>query len=101
MNGQKHDEGKPMTGLMIRDFKNALNEVAKVSTFGCKKYGAPSGWQAVPDALNRYDDALARHLLAQSGHPVDEESGLLHRAHLAWNALATLELMLMEKEPTQ
>ena len=87
-----------MTGLMLRDFARALNEVAKVSTYGCIKYGSPSGWQTVANGLNRYNDALGRHLLASSISEEDEESGLLHKAHLAWNALATLELELMRLE---
>ncbi len=100
MNGNKYDEGKPMVGLMLKDFSRALIEVAKISTYGCKKYGSPSGWTEVQDARNRYEDALGRHLLASAISEADDESGLMHKAHLAWNALAVLELALMEKAKT-
>jgi hypothetical protein len=39
-----------------------------------------------------------RHWLADPGGlSPDPDSGLAHAAHLAWNALARLELMLAEK----
>lgn len=85
----KNDAGKPRVGLMLSDFPNALRLVAEVSTFGAKKY-APSSWRTVPDAKERYWDAVGRHLLEAQG--VDEESGLPALAHLAWNVLALLEL---------
>jgi hypothetical protein len=94
--GVKLDHGKPQVGLMLTDFSHALLAVAEVATYGAKKYGAPSGWQRVPDGLRRYTDALGRHMLAgMSGEEVDAESGLAHQAHLAWNALALLELALL------
>ena len=90
--GVKHDQGKPMTGLMLQDFARALETVATVTTFGAQKY-SPSGWLAVPEAGRRYTDALCRHLLADlRGEATDGESGLPHLAHAAWNALALLEL---------
>ena len=90
--GVKHDQGKPMTGLMLRDFARALEAVATVTTFGAQKY-SPSGWLAVPEAERRYTDALCRHLLADlRGEAADSESGLPHLAHAAWNVLALLEL---------
>lgn len=85
----KRDAGKPRVGLMLADFSNALRSVAEVSTFGAQKY-APSSWLTVPDAEERYWDAVGRHLLAAQG--VDEESGLPHLAHAAWGLLALLEL---------
>lgn len=92
MTGEKHDEGKPMVGLMLADFAMALDAVAKVTTFGAVKY-SPSGWRTVSNAFARYTDALARHLLAElRGETADEESGLPHMAHVAWNAMALLEL---------
>ena len=94
MNGEKHDQGKPKTGLMMRDFAQALTAVAEVATFGAEKYGSPSGWQNVEDAQNRYEDALCRHLLGKNINEIDDESGLLHLAHCVWNALAILELKL-------
>lgn len=92
--GVKHDQGKPMVGLMLTDFSRALEAVASVTTFGAGKY-SPSGWLAVPEAERRYTDALCRHLLADlRGEATDAESGQPHLAHAAWNALAVLELRL-------
>lgn len=92
--GVKHDQGKPMAGLMLQDFARALEAVATVTTFGAQKY-SPSGWLAVPEAERRYTDALCRHLLASlRGEATDSESGLPHLAHAAWNVLAVLELQM-------
>ena len=78
---------------MASGFSGALLEVAKVSTYGAHKY-TPNGWKSVPDGVQRYSDAMLRHLLAESISPTDDESGLLHAAQVAWNALARLELMI-------
>lgn len=95
--GVKHDEGKIRAGLVVLGFSRALEAVSKVGTFGAIKY-VPGGWLSVPDAEARYTDALMRHLLKESQEQVDPESGLMHAAHSAWNALARLELMLLTEE---
>jgi len=96
--GAKLDGGKIKVGLMMGGFSNALMEVAKVATYGANKY-SPNGWKSVPEAKERYTDAMYRHLLAeQQGEMFDEESELLHAAHAAWNALARLEFILEETE---
>lgn len=95
----KYDGGKPCAfrGL-VQYFPRAATAVAEISTFGASKY-AWAGWEAVPDGINRYSDAMVRHLLKEgAGEDVDPDSGLLHAAHTAWGALARLELMLREKE---
>lgn len=92
--GAKLDAGKNRLGLIMTGFARALVAVGQVGTYGANKY-TPHGWRAVPNGVERYTDAMYRHLLAEaSGQPVDEESGLLHAAQAAWNALARLELML-------
>jgi hypothetical protein len=100
MSNKKFDEGKPpMLRGVLHSFPRALEAVAFVSQYGLKKYGRDDnswhGWKLVPDGQDRYADALVRHLAA---HGYDEESGLLHAAHAAWNALAVLELLLMEED---
>jgi hypothetical protein len=40
---------------------------------------------------------MMRHLLQEPYTVRDEDSGLLHAAQVAWNALARLELKLREK----
>jgi len=93
--GAKLDDNKILAGILA-DFSNALLEVAKVGTFGAKKY-ARSGWQSVPNGIERYTDALWRHLLTEKVNETDDESNLLTASHLAWNALARLELILRKK----
>ena len=97
--GYKYDTGKVRAALLVQDFPRALTAVAWVSTFGAAKYAAHS-WKLVPRAGERYEDALHRHILAQaSGEVNDPESGLPHAAHVAWNALALLELQLRKPTP--
>jgi hypothetical protein len=49
----------------------------------------------VPEAPRRYTAALLRHLAArEQGEVCDPESGLLHAAHMACNAMFILELEL-------
>lgn len=93
--GAKLDSGKPRVGLVLQGFKNALLEVSKVGTCGAAKY-TDNGWMVVPDGESRYEDALFRHLLADT--EVDPDFDLLHAAHAAWNALAVLELKLRKKK---
>lgn len=99
--GTKNDDGKVRPSLIIQDFALALLEVAKVGTFGANKY-TDHGWVQVPKAEKRYADAMFRHLLADAtGEKEDPESGLSHKAHAAWNALATLELELRRQTHTE
>src|SRR5690349_10466080 len=96
--GSKLDAGKNRLGLVLGGFARALKEVGKVGTFGANKY-TDNGWASVPNGVARYTDADLRHLIDElSGQELDSDSGLLHAAQHAWNALARLELMLREKE---
>lgn len=88
--GAKLDAGKPDASLLL-DFGKALMAVAEVGTFGARKYSR-GGWQHVENGQERYTAALLRHLMQGEGE--DPDSGLLHDAHAAWNALARLELRL-------
>jgi hypothetical protein len=93
--GAKLDAGKVLAGV-LGDFSLALAAVAEVGTFGARKYSR-GGWQSVPEGEQRYTDALWRHLLTERHESHDPDSDLLHAAHLAWNALARLELHLRAK----
>jgi hypothetical protein len=96
--GAKLDAGKIRAGLVLGGFSRGLEAVAEVGTFGAHKY-TPNGWRSVPNGVERYTDALWRHLLAEhQGIELDSDSRLLHAAHTAWNALARLELMLTKLE---
>lgn len=95
--GSKLDLGKaPVTRGALEYFPRALCEVANVSEVGARKYSW-KGWESVPDGVVRYGDAIGRHLLAQGFEAYDKDTGLLHAAQVAWNALARLELILREK----
>lgn len=94
--GAKLDAGKPDASLLLM-FGKALTEVAQVGTFGARKY-TRGGWQSVADGRNRYTAAMLRHVFKENNEDHDTDSGLLHAAHAAWNALARLELMLREED---
>jgi len=96
--GAKLDAGKPDLDLVLGDFSRALVQVGNVGTFGANKYSR-SGWLSVSNAQERYRSALLRHYFYERcGEQSDPESNLLHAAHLAWNSLAYLELLLRENE---
>jgi hypothetical protein len=95
--GAKLDAGKPAIyqGLLAY-FPRACEQVAAVSTFGAAKYSW-KGWESVPSGFERYSDALVRHLIREgSGELKDPDSEFHHASHVAWNALARLELLLKE-----
>lgn len=92
--GVKHDADKPFAWDVVQMFSRAIEAVAEVGTFGAKKYSL-DGWEKVPDGKRRYSNAMMRHMLKEmQGEAKDSESGALHAAHAAWNALARLELIL-------
>ena len=95
----KYDAGKPPVFQGAIDyFPRAIEAVAGISAFGASKY-AWRGWEGVDDGYNRYSNAMARHLIKKAVEgDFDSDSGLLHDAHTAWNALARLELYLRENE---
>jgi hypothetical protein len=86
--GRKFDGNKPQYGLLP---PKALKETVKVLTLGAQKY-EPDNWKNVPDAQNRYFDALQRHLWDwKSGEKHDPETGINHLAHACCNILFLLE----------
>ena len=95
--GAKLDSGKIRPDLILSGMPRALMAVAEVATFGAAKY-TDNGWLSVKDGYKRYTSALDRHRLKENIEIQDIDSGLTHQAHLAWNALARLELLLKEKE---
>jgi hypothetical protein len=88
--GAKLDAGK-LDITHLQDVSLALRAVCEVFMFGEKKY-TRGGWQAVDGGYERYTKAMLRHYFTTDDN--DPDSGLLHDAHLAWNALARLELRL-------
>jgi len=112
----KKFEGKPQAAQVIQGFALALQAVIEVSTFGFGKHTAPAREKlireegATPEqaaqaisfnnwqngTIETYDDAKMRHIIARMlGEERASDSGLKHRAHEAWNALAALTLEIM------
>lgn len=78
----KFDGEKPMMQLFPLP---VAESISRVLTFGAQKYAA-HGWKKLPDAVNRYQGALLRHLAAlQSGEEFDSDSGLPHIYHIGCN----------------
>jgi len=94
--GAKLDEGKLLAHI-LQQYPRALTAVLEVATFGAKKY-TRGGWQSVENGVERYSDAMMRHYLLEALERRDSDSGLLHMAHLAWNALSRLELTLRQSD---
>ena len=97
--GKKYDSGKSMVGTLCRVFPRALLGIGQCIAFGTKKYPKPDNWKLVDGAFTRYQDSMMRHYLKfLAGQEKDSETNLLHLKHIVWNALAVLELYLMENE---
>jgi hypothetical protein len=74
----KHDSEKPRLDLVD---PWAIEGLAKVLTFGAKKYAANNWRKGMP--YSRVIAALERHLLEiKKGNLIDDESGLPHIDHL-------------------
>lgn len=75
--GVKFDTDKPRMDLID---PYAMEELAKVLTFGAKKY-APNNWRK-GITLSRLFAAVLRHIFAMMrGEDLDPETGLSHAAH--------------------
>lgn len=89
----KKDKGKLRLDLLPWD---AIDEVGKVLTYGVNKYPKPEeNWRvnSKPEDIKRYKSALLRHFSAlEQGEKRDIESGELHMAHIATNALFIIAL---------
>lgn len=95
--GKKYDSSKPMAGSVIRVFPQAIMAVGAVIREGAKKYPNPNNWKLNDNIEARYFDSLIRHMCKHfSGQVKDEETGLLHLIHAAWNSLAILEKYLID-----
>lgn len=96
--GAKLDAGKsPVFRGLLDYFPRACLAVADISAQGAAKYSW-RGWEKVEDGVNRYSDAMVRHIVNSSIEGDYDPEGFLHRAQIAWNALASLELYLREKK---
>ena len=86
----KHDADKPNLAILF-DTRLALNEVARVMSYGAEKYDRKN-WDKVEDR-ERYIAASLRHISEYcAGYEVDAESDLPHLAHAITSLLFVLEL---------
>lgn len=89
--GKRYDRGKSRMSLI--PFV-ALRALGDVYAYGERKY-ASWNWARGMD-WSRVSDAMLRHYERFSmGEERDEESGLLHTAHMAWNAVTLLTYELL------
>ncbi len=85
--GVKHDSGKVRMDLLS---PIALEEIAKVMTFGAKKYGDNNWRKGI--LWSRVFGALMRHAWAYwRGENLDPETGLSHLAHCGCCVMFLLE----------
>lgn len=84
----KDDTGKPHPSYVPPAL---IRSVMRVREYGVQKYHDPDNWRQVE--LERYHDALLRHILAAWEYPyaVDPDSGLLHLEHAACNIAFLLQ----------
>ena len=77
--GVKYDGGKLRWSLLPL---KPIQKIIEVLMFGADKYPEADNWKRVPDASERYYDAMLRHLTVwYMGEKTDEETGLSHLAH--------------------
>lgn len=78
-----------------------IEDIVRVYTEGAKKY-ADNSWQDIPDGFNRYFAATMRHLVAYAkGERFDSDTGCMHLAQVAWNAIALLYYDKHNKGPVE
>lgn len=105
--GSKLDAGKaPIYQGVLEYFPRSVQALAELSAYGANKYSW-KGWEKVPDGVNRYNNALGRHIVKEAKEGMwDKEilndpkypAQVLHKTQIAWNAMAALELFLRELE---
>jgi hypothetical protein len=96
--GIKLNELKPQMSLLFKQFPKALEAIVRCSEYGHNKYKETDkdylNFKRVEGGSKAYADAGLRHRMQQG---IDLESMLPHCYHVAWNALAELELLMEEK----
>lgn len=95
--GVKTNKNKPQISLLFKQFPKALEAITHCSEYGHQKYLESDAdylnFSRVEGGSKTYADAGLRHRLKEGN---DLESGLPHQYHVAWNALAELELWIKE-----
>lgn len=90
----KYDEGKLKYSLLVEGMPLALEKVVRVLEYGARKY-KPNGWKDIDNSIERYKEALYRHVLNLDGglFAKDNESGFEHLAHIVCNAMFLMEIL--------
>ena len=85
----KFDDNKPRLDLVPPEL---IEAAGKVRTYGVKKYSDSDSWKQVEPY--RYRAALMRHICRYLKEPdgVDDESGLPHLWHIAYNVAFLIAL---------
>ena len=92
-NDRKDD--KPMWELLPL---LTIEEIVKVYTAGAKKY-APNNWMHLENGYERYKAALFRHICEfERGNRRDADTGCIHLAQVAWNAIAMLHIEMEKRK---
>lgn len=91
MSGKKFDMGKSRMSLIPF---TALRALGDVYTLGAQKYADHNWlkgmkWSRLQDAMLRHYERFA------AGEEIDPETGLLHSAQMAWNAIGLLTYQLL------
>lgn len=90
--------GKVRMELVFEGMPNALQALGKCMTWAIEAKGYEElDFLTVPNGPQKYRGAMYRHDQKEIlGEEFDDESGLIHATHTAWNAMARLELLLRE-----
>jgi hypothetical protein len=102
------DEQSPLTTrkdnknrmeLVETGFPNALMALGEVMTWAANNKGyLQDDWKDIPNPFNAFLGAASRHRNKRlAGEAFDDESGLFHLSHEAFNVLAQLELKVLGK----
>ncbi len=85
--------------LVDTGFPNALMVLGEVMTWAAKNKGyLPNDWKDIPNPQMSLLGAASRHRNKRlKGEEFDDESGLPHLAHEAFNVMAQLELLITGK----
>ncbi|MGL5013030.1 MAG: dATP/dGTP diphosphohydrolase domain-containing protein [Bacteroidales bacterium] len=97
LESRKND--KNQMELVDTGFPNALMMLGEVMTWAAKNKGyLPNDWKDIPNPSMSLLGAASRHRNKRlKGEEFDDESGLPHLAHEAFNVLAQLELLMVGK----
>lgn len=97
--GQKFSDDKiPLYTVLFEQFPLALQEVAKCSQAGNKKYKLDTDWmnfKRVENPIFQYKNAGIRHLMEKGiNEDMLEYGKIRHDAQAVWNFLAALQIEL-------